>query len=401
MTSAGFQFSPGVFTVKDADPEETLERFELYLEAMKKAFRLNRRVHPTTGAKVEFDDQDKKDIIQLEGAHDMVDLFKHVGKVQEGDTYDEAIEKIRRALRGRGNRTAAVFKLFTGMAQGGRSFDLWHKKVYEAAKQVDWEGYNAETAAVDAIVMQTKSAKLQQKAIQDNPSYEELVKLGISQEQAKKKADTLPDGDSEATRALQSEVRRLTDKLGKVGAQHQGYEGKNCSRCLLVRCEGGEKCPAKTKKCNRCGEIGHFSKSTLCKKNKRVRKLQEEEFSEEEVGRVETVAGVTKEGEKDSRIRVSLGVTKQGESFKDVQLEVLADTGVRRTILNLGDWKKLGGGELKKTRLKFRPYGTNQYLPIRGRERRGTGSRRRGNCSRVICTNCAVDFARMVPELLA
>ena len=311
MTSAEFQFSPGQFKVKDADPEQTLESFELYLEAMQKAFRLNRRVNPTTGSKVEFDDQDKKDIIQLEGGHDMVDLFKHVGKVQEGDTYDEAMVKIRRALKGRGNRTAAVFKLFTGMAQGGRSFDLWHKKVYEAAKQVDWDGYNAETAAVDAIVMQTKSAKLQQKAIQDNPSYEELVKRGISQEQAKKKADALPDGDSEATRALQSEVRRLTDKLGKLGAQHQGYEGKNCKRCLLARCEGGEKCPAKTKKCNRCGEMGHFSKSTLCKlKKKGVRKLQEEEFSEEEVGRVETVAGVTKEGERDGRIRVSLGVTK-------------------------------------------------------------------------------------------
>ena len=76
MTSAGFQFSPGVFTVKDADPEETLERFELYLEAMKKAFRLNRRVHPTTGAKVEFDDQDKKDIIQLEGGP------RHGGPIQ-------------------------------------------------------------------------------------------------------------------------------------------------------------------------------------------------------------------------------------------------------------------------------------------------------------------------------
>ena len=74
----------------------------------------------------------------------MVDLFKHVGKVQEGDTYDEAMEKIRRALKGRGNRTAAVFKLFTGMAQGGRTFDHWHKKVYEAAKQVDWDGYNAD-----------------------------------------------------------------------------------------------------------------------------------------------------------------------------------------------------------------------------------------------------------------
>ena len=106
MTSVGFQFSPGQFTVKDADPEQTLESFELYLEAMQKAFRLNRRVNPTTGSKVKLDDQDKKDIIQLEGGHGMVDLFKHVGKVHEGDTYDEAMEKIRRALKGRGNRTA-------------------------------------------------------------------------------------------------------------------------------------------------------------------------------------------------------------------------------------------------------------------------------------------------------
>ena len=121
MTRARFQFSPGEFKVKEADLEQTLERFELYLEAMQKVFRLNRRVNPTTGAKVEFDNQDKKDIIQLEGGLDMVDLFKHVGKVLDGDTYDVVMEKIRQALKGRGNRTAAVFKLFTGMAQGERT----------------------------------------------------------------------------------------------------------------------------------------------------------------------------------------------------------------------------------------------------------------------------------------
>ena len=82
MTSAGFQFSPGVFTVKDADPEETLERFEQYVKAMRMAFGLNSRVDPTTDAKVEFDDTDKKNIIQLEGGHDMMDLFEHVGKVK-------------------------------------------------------------------------------------------------------------------------------------------------------------------------------------------------------------------------------------------------------------------------------------------------------------------------------
>ena len=32
MTSVGFQFPPGVFTVKDANPEQTLERVEEYVE---------------------------------------------------------------------------------------------------------------------------------------------------------------------------------------------------------------------------------------------------------------------------------------------------------------------------------------------------------------------------------
>ena len=58
-------------------------------------------------------------------------------KVTDEDTYEAAVGKIRKALRGRGNRTAAVFKLFTGMPQGQKTFDSWHKKVYEAAKQVD------------------------------------------------------------------------------------------------------------------------------------------------------------------------------------------------------------------------------------------------------------------------
>ena len=40
MTSAGFHFSPGVFAVKDANPEQTLGSFELYVESMQMAFGL-------------------------------------------------------------------------------------------------------------------------------------------------------------------------------------------------------------------------------------------------------------------------------------------------------------------------------------------------------------------------
>ena len=112
MAGTGFQFSPGAFRTRDADPEGTLELFERYCESMSRAFRLNRRTNPTTGARVEFDDTDKKDIIQLEGGVDMQDLFKHVGKVLDEDTYQQAINKIKDALKKRGNRSAAVFKLF-------------------------------------------------------------------------------------------------------------------------------------------------------------------------------------------------------------------------------------------------------------------------------------------------
>ena len=70
----------------------------------------------------------------------------------------EAVKKIKDALRKRGNRTAAVFKLFNGHSQGTQSFESWHTEVYKAAKLIDWTGYNAETAAVDALICQTSSS---------------------------------------------------------------------------------------------------------------------------------------------------------------------------------------------------------------------------------------------------
>ena len=211
--------SPGLFKAKDAEPEATLERFSDYCETMERVFRLRRRIHPTTGARIDFDDTEKKDLILVEGGEDMLTLFKHVGQVQEDDTYAQAIEKIRVALKKRGNRTAAVFKLFNGHSQGSESFESWHTKVYKAAKLIDWTGYDAETAAVDAIICQTSSAKLQQKALQENPKYLELVDLGISQEQAKKKATKLPEGDSETVSHLKQENKQLKHKLGPAFSQ--------------------------------------------------------------------------------------------------------------------------------------------------------------------------------------
>ena len=171
---ATYMPSPGPFKGADANPEATLELF----------------------------------------GDEVSDLFKYVGKVLQADTYQQAVEKGKNALKKRGNRTSAVFKLNTH-SQGSQLFDLWYKEIRKAAQLIDWTDYNADEATVDAIVMQTYSNKLQQRAIQENPSYDEIVNLGITQEQAKKKASKLLHGESEAVNRLQTEVHQLKTKLNK------------------------------------------------------------------------------------------------------------------------------------------------------------------------------------------
>ena len=56
--------------------------------------------------------------------------------------------------------------------------------------------------------MQTSSGILKQKAIQDKTDYETLIKTGISLEQAKKKAESLPDGEgSQVNHVVLEELR--------------------------------------------------------------------------------------------------------------------------------------------------------------------------------------------------
>ena len=81
---------------------------------------------------------------------------------------------------------------------------------------MDWTDYNHERVLVDGIMMQTSSGKLRRKALQDNPGYETLTKMGISLEQAKGKAEA-----TQFTRALQEELRRLNTGKQEPGGVPQ------------------------------------------------------------------------------------------------------------------------------------------------------------------------------------
>ena len=272
---ATYMPSPGQFRGADADPEATLELFTDYLEKMEKVFMVSRGYNPVTGNKVDWTSDEKKAILQVEGGDEMGALFKYVGKVLTLDTYDAAVEKVKAALKKRGNRTSSVFKLFNTHHQGSQSFDTWHREVRKAAMLIDWTGYDADSATVDAIITQTSSTKLQQRAIQENPNYDELVQLGVSQEQAKKKAARLPDGEKETVSRLQSKVKKTKPKVYEKKDKSDTAKKKGCEKCGIWKCTGGDNCFAKGKSCNACKKTGHFAASKLCsKKSDTARKIQ-------------------------------------------------------------------------------------------------------------------------------
>ena len=78
------------------------------------------------------------------------------------------------------------------------------------------QNYAGDIFAASPFIMQTSSAKLQQRSLQENPSYTELVDLGMAQEQARRKATKLPDGETEAVSRLKDENKRLKDRLKKA-----------------------------------------------------------------------------------------------------------------------------------------------------------------------------------------
>ena len=253
--------------------------------------------------------------------------------------------------------------------------------MYKAAQLIDWAGYDHNKAAVDAIINQTSSAKLRQRAIQENLDYTTLVDLGISQEQARKKSNKLPDGEAEVVNRLKQENKKLKDKLKSgSGAGGKGDStDKRCEKCCIAKCKGGKSCFAEGKKFIKCGGLSHFQASKLCpEKNSKqamTRKLEEaggsdSDGSEESCGRImEDCILVGKvEAKKKNSILCKLKVTgpDEGQNWKKISLAT--DTGVRKTIVRRSDWEKIKDQcKMVKTALKFRPYGTSVRLPIRGR----------------------------------
>ena len=180
-------------------------------------------------------------MLLFKGGNDMKNLFQHVGKVSDTDTYANVVKKIGDGLEKCTNKVVQRNMLLSNYPQGTKSFEKWSQDVSNAAKLISYDQYDWQQAAVDAMLLQTTNPKLRERALQDNVSYDELMKLGITKEQSAKGAALLEQASGQTSNSssrMQEEVRRLKQENKQLKTQ---FTRKTCSRCGNDRCQQGKK----------------------------------------------------------------------------------------------------------------------------------------------------------------
>ena len=360
----------------DANPGGTLQLFLKYTERIELMFELVFRKQD--GTALTPTDREKKALLLFKGGDDMKNLFQYVGKVEDTDSYDAAIKKIKSGLMDRTNKVVQRNLLLADFPQGSKSFEKWSQEISNAAKPIDYKDYDWKQAAVGAILLQTSNAKLRERALQESTTYDALMRLGIAKEQSVKGAALLEQasgGTSYSKVKVEEEVRRLQNENDRLRARNN----KQCSRCGYSNCQQGSKCPANGQICHKCGNENHLSKMCRSKSTTKGRKDQkkgkkkknrsfgqlssaEESESEESSGRI--VVGHLGS----TNICAKIGVKGAESSSQYKMIDLATDTGISKTILNRSDWEKIKDNcKFVKTSKRFRPYGTAYHLPIKGK----------------------------------
>ena len=366
------------FKSVELNPGATLQHFTKYIENLELLFELIFR--KADGTPYAPSDREKQAMLRLKGGDDMRNLLEYVGKVASSDTFEQVVTKVKKGLSDRTNEVVQRNLLLANFPQGSKSFERWSQEVANAARLISYEQYDWHQATVDAILLQTSNSKLRERALQENTTYEDLMKMGVAKgaallEKASGGTPLTKFKVEEEVRKLQLENQHLRSKVSK--------SNDKCMRCGAETCSSDSKCPANGRKCAKCGKENHYAKvcrsrTSIPKKparswnDPRKEKKKKSTFgqmssaedseSEESSGRIVVGHLSTKS--------IQAKVTVQGPLLPNDAKEIMlaTDTGISKTLLNRTEWEKVKNGcKFVKTSKRFRPYGTTYHLPIKGK----------------------------------
>lgn len=238
--------------------------FDDYIKQMKLLFTLVFR--KADGTAYSPNDAKKKVMTLLKGGRDMHTLFDHMGIVLETDTFDQVVTKIKDKLAEHTNKVVQHNMLVSDFSQGNKSFEKWSLQVREAAKLINCDNCDWKQATVDAIILQTSSSKLRERALQENVTYDSLLKMGITKEQSVKGAALLEWATGQSSNNLEEEVCWLLIENETLRSKQKDSNSKQQKSEKSCYCYGGEKCkqgtkyPANRQWRNKYNGMNHFGR---------------------------------------------------------------------------------------------------------------------------------------------
>ena len=268
---------------------------------------------------------------------------------QAAHSYEEVITLSKTTFLKYVSRDRAIIDLLH-MPQGDKSVTEFVAQVEDQATlcRVGEVAITEDDLKRLALIAGFKDRTLAEKCLGEEYDLRQVIATAVTRESSKANAEavkvqestvgkqgTQEDGGwQEQLQRIQGDVKKVM-KLQQKG-KYSGQAKKTCSKCTFEHERDG-KCPAVGRECRRCGQEGHFSRSSLCKgrpKSTSTRRVEEADLpSDYEEGNYssgeETVARVE---ESSNRSTMWPGVRKDSKTshVRKVDTKVINWPGVRR-----------------------------------------------------------------------
>ena len=208
------------------------------------------------------------------------------------------------------------------------------------------------------VLQSCTSLQLRRKAIRDEMDLGKLLEFARSLEVADMQAKVMEAEREGKVNFVGKREKKSQHKGSRKGEKTQ-TRSDSCGWCGGSR-HPKEDCPAKDRKFNSCGRIGHYQKVCRSKKNHNKAKVMQVEVKDEstENSEDEYVFGVGCQ-----RATPQVEVKVNGQTML-----CFVDTGASVNVIDNKTYKTLfksdSGIELEKTSVKMYAYNSNTALPV-------------------------------------
>ena len=301
---------------------------------------------------------------------DVNDIFETL--TDTGDDYATAVGKLKDYFAPQKNTEYEVYKFRQAKQQSDEGIDAYLTRLRQLSINCDFEA-NKDKEIKSQIIQGCSSSRLRRRALREDHTLEQLLKLARSMELSDKQACEIEHAEKpESANAVRTFKKK--HRSNKKKTYHKSEPKENARKQTCRNC-GGEyphvdrQCPAKGKVCHACKKQNHFSSVCRSKGKPKARSVNKVEKTNtcdtSSDSNDDYVFGIHEQENVNSvkSKQPSLNVTVNG-----LNVRMLVDTGSSINVLDESTYNKFQvKPKLSKTDTKVFTYGSNTNFPLLGK----------------------------------